>query len=649
MYIRKKRKRYYKFFILAALTVMCSLVLLFLSGNKSLIKKAARETGEISFDIISHKRLNKFWSNFAQGGEEQGLMLNPAAVEIRKLQPEYIRIDHLFDFGSLEKKDNEGKSYLDFSFIDSRVDEIINLGAKPFLSLSYFPSFVSPQITTIPSSLDSWKKIVGLTIQKYSGKNYKNLSLVYYEVWNEPDLFGQMTPEQYYELYKSVVEAGNKCSNCSQFKIGGPAITTLKKDWMNNFLKLVKQNNLRLDFVSFHSYQIDPEKTLWEVSELRKLPYFPVSSEVIISEWGSMPEMSPSHDSFFDASHTVKAISILKNSNVNKLFAFELKDGPDPEGKKYWGRWGLLTHENFGLNPKPRYYSFLYLDRLLDYEITPIIKQPEISTIGSSDGKTNYSFVLANNSEQESILPLKLTLNQLPPGKYVSNVYIYDKTLDPQIPQGGEITIQSGGVFNLNLAPHAISLLELSRITACLAKAEGESQQPYDMSARVDASGLPLIYPLNQADNFRSGKISFSFKQLRKSGENRKYFLFENGNEKSSLSAWIEKSSYLQYLHFKIPNSNEELKTTISTIDDGGWHHFSFYFDKDKKIYGLKYDSEQSVSSFSNNDFNLGNFIFIGSNLLQNNFSEGLIDNLEISLNNNVYYSENFNEEPAEE
>lgn len=648
MSIRKKRKRVYNFFILAALTFMCSLVMLFLSENKSLIKKAARGTGEISFEIISGKRLNKFWSNFAQGGEEQGLMLNPAAVEIRKLQPEYIRIDHLFDFGSLEKKDAKGGSFLDFSSIDSRVDEIINLGAKPFLSLSYFPSFISPQITTMPPSLDSWKKITGLTIQKYSGKNYKNLSRVYYEVWNEPDLFGTMTPEQYFQLYKSTVEAGNKCSNCNQFKIGGPAITTLKKDWMNSFLKLVKQNNLRMDFVSFHSYQIDPEKTLWEVNELKKLTFFPVSSEVIISEWGSIPEMSLSHDSFSDASHTIKAILILKNSNLNKLFAFELKDGPDPEGRQYWGRWGLLTHENFGLSPKPRYYSFLYLDRLLDYEITPIVGEPEISTIGSSDGKTNYSFVLANNSGQENIFPLKLTLNQLPPGKYVSNFYIYDKTLDPQIPQGEEITLQSGGVFNLDLASHAICLFELSRITASLAKAEGESQQPYDMSARVDSSGLPLIYPLNRADNFRSGKISFSFKQLRESGENRKYYLFENGDGKNSFSAWIEKSSFLQYLHLKIPNSNEELKTTISNIDDGGWHHFSFYFDKDKKIYGLKYDSEQSVGSL-NNDFNLGNLIFIGSNLLKNNFSEGLIDNLEISLNNNVYYSENFNEEPAGE
>jgi len=51
--------------------------------------------------------------------------------------------------------------------------------------------------------------------------------------------------------------------------------------------------------------------------------------------------------------------------NENLAFVFEIKDGPDPEGQKYWGRWGLLTHEQAGgVSKKPKYNSLLLLNRM---------------------------------------------------------------------------------------------------------------------------------------------------------------------------------------------------------------------------------------------------------------------------------------------
>lgn len=617
--VRKK----YLFNSLVLIFLVFSVVLaLALVSQKTVFKQRAAQPLDFIIQAVPQTKLNRIWNNFAQGGEETKAMLQPVEAQIRKLQPQYIRIDHLFDFPDL----------------DRRVDEIIKLGATPFLALSYFPASVSTNLTDFPPSLDAWTELVKTTIQKYSGKKEKNIYGIYYEVWNEPDLFGQMNAEQYFRLYSSAVQAASECKDCNSFKIGGPAITTLKKDWMNNFLTLVNQNSTRLDFLSWHSYQTNPQKTFWESQQIQELPQFLILSqtpELNVTEWGSTPENSQMHDSFFDASHTINAVGLLKNSGISKLFAFELKDGPDPAGKSHWGRWGMLTYQG---TPKPRYYAFLYLDKLLEYELAPIQETDNISVINSGNGKTNYSFVLSNN--KSLIQPMTLIITQIPPGTYILNKYLYDQSSLPEKPQTTQLIISSMELtLNENLNPNAISLYELSRISAVIDKYPGRSGETNDFTAKSGFGTPALVYPINPLQDMSTGKINIWFKpSWVENDPNKQVILESHYSQNEGFNCYIKPDTNTFYCQI---NNDQELKLPVN-FTFGQWYQITVLFDNSRKIFSARVNDEQNTLPLSK-DVRPGNFLYIGSSQNQKNVTEGFIDDLEISINDKLLYQETFN------
>lgn len=617
-------------FFFLSMTVFASV---YLTKKTQILQKFAKG-GPVSttFSIFPSKSLNRIWPNFAQGGESQEPMLKPAEEQIKLLQPSYIRLDHIFDFPDLDK----------------RVEEIIALGARPFLSLSYFPPSVSTDLTVFPPSLAEWQKLVQATIQKYSGKDSSNLLDVYYEVWNEPDLFGKMPPEQYFSLYQASVAAAAACQNCNYFKIGGPAITTLKKDWMEKFLSLAGQNNLRMDFVSWHSYQLNPNKTLWEAQTLKGLRSFQryfSDRELVISEWGSVPEVSPLHDSYFDASHTVWAIDKLTNS-VDKIFTFELVDGPNPEGKKFWGRWGLLTNQSFGLTPKPRYFPYLFLGKLLNLETEPQEISPNLTAIGSTDGKENYTILLARSEGKSGIVPAELTLSDVLPGVYNINTYLLDSNHNPLFPQN-KTQVSSGGLLTLSnqLAANAVALVEINRASPALIPAQGRSSLPDDSSAKISSALPPLVFFLNSAAEIKSLKADFWFKISWDSQEKQTRIIFENSNtEGRGVTAWFEETNNQTEIYFGAFDHSaisEQVKISFLPEKDM-WYHLVFQADKANKTLSLMFNDQQATVSLPD-EIPFGNLIYFGSSGNRTNYAEGFIDDLVVETNSQVLYEKNFN------
>lgn len=597
-----------------------------LVGKSQVIFRRATGPVEIIFDISPGGKINRLWNFFSQGGEETGLMLTPAAAQIRALNPKMIRIDHLFDFPDL----------------DQRVEEIIGLGAIPFLSLSYFPPTVSPELTKTPANLTAWQDLVQKTVQRYSGKDNRNLPGVYYEVWNEPDLFGQMSPETYFALYQASLRGALNCQNCNSFKIGGPAITSLKKNWMQTFLSLVKQNGARIDFVSWHSYQQNPQKTLQEISTLSNLSGLSRLTslpELIISEWGSLPEISPLHDAYFDAAHTVVAVSLTKNL-LSKLFAFELKDGLSPEGKKYWGRWGLLTHQALGLTPKPRYHAFIYLNKLLDLALEPIFVSPEIYALGSTDSLDKYAFVVANLSSRSYQYNLKL--RRALPGNYTTTTYYLSPAQNPLIPVVTQNTFTGGDfVITSQIQNQAVSLIEVFRSSPALVR---ESVRDSNQAAKLSATHPPLIFSLQKISEPNQGKISFKLRPWWSEDESQRFVLFESKDKDGNgLTAWLDKGSPNR-LTMAILNKNEpqnQLAKDIPTsIAD---YNLEFVFDNQNLTYGLSLNGETLSNSLSPAfPVKFGEILLIGSDANRTSPAEGSLDELKIVVNNETIYEGNF-------
>ncbi|MEK7168681.1 MAG: glycosyl hydrolase [Patescibacteria group bacterium] len=311
--------------------------------NANLLIDAARLVGDES--------RQESWRNLAQGGEEKGRQLLPVLDQTKALKPNYIRIDHVFDYYTPEE-------------LDQVVRDITATGAKPFISLSYMPASLAKggDITGLPNDWQAWENLVTKTVERISGRSGLNINNVYYEVWNEPDLFGKFKTygsKNYLELYSHSVVAANRASNVNSFKIGGPATTGFYDNWLNKLVVLSQERGVRLDFLSWHRYS---KKLSDYEDDLEKASHFE-GYELAVTELGPNSENDKVYDGNFGAIHLI-ATTALMEGKIDKLFNFEIKDGIGPE--KYWGRWGMLTHEKWGTpEVKPRYRAMQFLNNLI--------------------------------------------------------------------------------------------------------------------------------------------------------------------------------------------------------------------------------------------------------------------------------------------
>ena len=369
---KSDRKRLNVFFLLLVVLSIPLTLYLLQEGGNILTTAFGKKADLVVIAGVSYSDgPSGVWKNLAQGGEEKENMLTSVIEQTKQLTPSYIRIDHIFDHYEIVSIDPTGNLVFNWTKLDKIISDIVATGAKPFLSLSFMPPALSKSgsVTDISKDWRLWKDLVQKTIEHVSGKNALAISNVYYEVWSEPDLFGDFKlsgDKNYLTLYLHSARAANNASNVLPFKLGGPATTNLYRNWFYRFLQFAKENNLRLDFYSWHKYSEDVNQFEKDRSALDDwLSDFPEfrNKEFIISEIGHNSEVDERHDGKFSAIFTL-ASSALLESRLNRVFLFEIKDGPGE--KKYWGRWGILTHEKFGEpTPKPRYRAIQFLNQML--------------------------------------------------------------------------------------------------------------------------------------------------------------------------------------------------------------------------------------------------------------------------------------------
>jgi len=103
-----------------------------------------------------------------------------------------------------------------------------------------------------------WARICVGTVRHYTEgwADGFRFPIIYWEIWNEPDLRAQFwtgTPEQYYVLYEEAAKA-IKAHN-PKLKVGGPACTGgMREPWVEGFIRYCRDHQVPLDFFSWHSY-----------------------------------------------------------------------------------------------------------------------------------------------------------------------------------------------------------------------------------------------------------------------------------------------------------------------------------------------------------------------------------------------------------
>lgn len=405
------------------------------------------------------------WQNLAQGGEMHDWNMAPIKGKVAALQPNYIRLDHLYSFYDIVQRDSNGKATYNFSKLDAVVNEVLEVGAKPYLSLSYMPTTLSADgsITGQPTNWAEWQDLVRATIQHYSGT--RGISDVMYEVWNEPDLFGDWKTygdKNYLTLYWYAHLGQAQTSGTKPYKFGGPATTALYENWFRAMADLKEQQGARIDFISWHHYSKDIDRFREDFALAKQWQSeFPALSntELHLTEFGPDSDVDPSNDSMLGAAH-LAAIATEMPGFIDRAFVFEIEDGKDPQGQEFWGRWGLLTHREFGNKTKPRYSVLRLLNRMEGDQLQVLGAGTWVKALASrSDGDilmivVNYDQYGRHNEE------VPLTFFEVEPGEY---------SLEISSLNGGTRTVSLSTTANvvattLPMSPNSVVFLRLRKL-----------------------------------------------------------------------------------------------------------------------------------------------------------------------------------------
>lgn len=446
------------------------LVYFFRDDVYKLASRASNRTASLTVDVgkLQGKQRNT-WGHIAQGGEDMRTnMLTPVADKLKALQPQTMRIDHIYDGYDVVSREG-GHLKFNWTRLDSVVKSITDAGATPMLALSYMPpSMSSSDVTGLPHSFDEWSLLVQRTVEHYS----KDLQIpnMSYEVWNEPDLFGDFKTygdKNYLTLYKASVAGAERAIGALPFEIGGPAITAYYEAWMDAFLKLAAVDKVRIDFISWHRYSTsmdDYDTDLRNIAMVVGKYRNDVSKslKIYLTETGPDSKNNPSYDNTLGAAHVVALIATTYDK-LARVYTFELVDGKDPSGAQKWGRWGLLTHPEAGMTEKPRYQALLWLNRLTGWQIPVEGQGSWVKAMATKHKADGYQFLIVNyddyNMHSEKV---PLTISGLKPGRHTLTREYFGKNKASE-----KVDIADSGILvtEVSLTPNQIVFLELVKST----------------------------------------------------------------------------------------------------------------------------------------------------------------------------------------
>lgn len=631
--------------LLSVLSLMLSLPLLIWAAVQvtSYLSKAAVIKANIVVDTtVTEGNLPGNWLNFAQGGEEVDGMLTKTVPYMKLLKPKYIRLDHIFDNYSIVMENGT----FNFEKLDKTVNEILAMGAKPFFSLSYMPRQYSNNNSVIENPRDwtLWKDLVRQTIEHYSGKKTKNIANVYYEVWNEPDLpqFGsfKLTGEKNYNLlYKYSSDGALEAKNVNKFFLGGPAVGSFYPEWVNNFVSYARENNLKLDFYSWHRYHRSPSKFREDAVKIRKiLNNYPKFSNLplVLSEWGIDSENNQNSNTQKAASHALATIFNIYDA-IDMPFVFEIKDGLPPTG----GKWGLMTHEKDqnSLSLKPRFRAFAASTLLIGTKLRTNGWGSNVQALASRS-LDNTIYVLINNYDQKesNLENVPLTLTGLTPGFYK----ITNRNINTNTSNIKELSSTNGQLREqILMLPNSITLLEVRKSGNFAQYTGGVSGEISDkaliLSQNNDLRLSPFEFEISPDLN-----INFDIKPFFTGSQNPQLNILEAeianpDGRKISINLKKITSNDIDFIFTAISDGfvEERFSLPINNWKDESWH--SINVSLNNRMLKLTVDDsvEEKSSQILSDKGKVSALNFYPFN--------GALDNLILSRNNEIIFQKDFN------
>ncbi|MBI9011595.1 MAG: AraC family transcriptional regulator [Clostridiales bacterium] len=330
---------------------------------------------------------------------------------------DYLRFHGIFsDELKVCYKNEDGSLEFNFNHIDALLDNLINIGVKPFLEIGYMPKALSDSEKTIfayelcvspPNDYSDWQELISRFMKHIINRYGLDEVLTwYFELWNEPEvegIFWTGSREEFFKLFKVTFETIKDIHQ--NFKLGGFGMIYFEENnsWLLDFEQYALKEKLTLDFFSFHIYNISFEENLTDILSdyenigdeadydktfMNRLEIFRghkdyiteridvilerignlavVKSEYFITEWNSVTDSRDlTHDTCYMGPFIVKNV-IENGQKLNGMGFWTLSDIFEEfthQQPIFHGGFGMMTYN--GLK-KPSYYAYQFLSRLGD-------------------------------------------------------------------------------------------------------------------------------------------------------------------------------------------------------------------------------------------------------------------------------------------
>ncbi|WP_369372244.1 beta-xylosidase [Promicromonospora sp. Populi] len=369
--------------------------------------------------------LDHFWSTVVGAGRaNEGLRADwqrHLATVREECGFEYVRFHGLLhDDMFVYTERDDGTPVLNFQYVDTLFDALLEAGVRPFVELGFSPRPLARETETVfwwgahgapPTDLDRWswlvRSLVEHWVERYGPAEVRQW---YFEVWNEANLRGffRGTRSEYFALYAASARAVKAVDPA--LRVGGPATSNFVPDarfdgdtedfqvheatlgadldaldwkpvWLDAFLEYCVREELPVDFVSTHPYPTDwaldehgqgqrltreVDATPKDLALLRRLidaSAFP-DAEIHLTEWNS--SSSPrdfTHDTVPAAVYVVRSV-LHSIGTVDSLAYWTFTDVFEEGGageEMFHGGFGMLTLQGV---PKPTFHAYRMLNAL---------------------------------------------------------------------------------------------------------------------------------------------------------------------------------------------------------------------------------------------------------------------------------------------
>lgn len=234
--------------------------------------------------------------------------------------------------------DPDNPAHYSWATSDAKMDSIVMFGITPYFRLGYsYPPQSDPDSYPRYAPLDpngttftKFAKLCKRTVMHYNQgwNNGRTLDIRYWEIMNEPDntYFWKGSALELYRLYKAVSDTLKNLDPA--LKIGGPGIVAgtiaaHNKTYYDNFIEYCRNNNLRLDFFSWHLYDRFNPYSIKNYADTVKAvlaKYGYGNSESHITEFNrDLAANSPFIDSPLGAAYAASSLITCQEALVDKL------------------------------------------------------------------------------------------------------------------------------------------------------------------------------------------------------------------------------------------------------------------------------------------------------------------------------------------